>query len=272
MIRFLQRLMGISPPEPPLTGRRTVNGIPYDVDTVSRKETEISIQLPRHQLSVPPTCYLKGNKTLNCDPRFGPLIDCLFNLGANAVDIGTRDSRLSTTFDHRVVSINDAFSEQVVAVMVNLREQVVDAQANAESPKDPVAESRVEISGQKIAIQLYAAQIDANSDDGTFGNIDLSVTAKPSISTETILRNVRILIPGYDNLLDAPGYGLIEGGVELEFALLYLAADLGYSADQKRQDWLWQMVTSIDSVHVLWSPDDRIPLGTVPCYRKRLQD
>jgi len=268
VMRFLQRLMGITPPEPPLTGRRDENGVQYDVDTVSRNETAISIQLPRHQLVVPPTYYRKDDETFNRDHRFGPLIDCLFNLGALAVDIGTRNSRLSAMFDHRIVSIDNAFSEQAVAVMVNLRDQVIHAQPVAAPPKDPVAESTVEINGQNIAIQLYAAQIDTDADDGTFGNIDLCVTAKPSIPPETILQNVRIIIPGYDHLLDAPGYGLLDGGVELGFALLYLAADLGYSADQKRQDWLWQMVTSIETVDVVWSADDRIPLGTVPWFRK----
>ncbi|PJF39171.1 MAG: hypothetical protein CUN54_09295, partial [Phototrophicales bacterium] len=247
-MRFLQRLMGITPPEPPLTGRREVNGVQYDVDTVSRNETAISIQLPCHQLVVPPTCYRKDDETFNRDYRFGPLIDCLFKLGAGAVDIGTRDSRLSATFDHRFVSIDNAFSEQAVAVMVNLRHQVIDAQPVAAPPKHSVAESTVEINGHNIAIQLYAAQIDTDASDGTFGNIELSITAKPAIPPETISQNVRIIIPGYDNLLDDTGYRLVDGGVELGFALLYLAADLGYSADQKRQDWLWQMVTTIDTI------------------------
>lgn len=106
MIRFLQRLMGITPPEPPPTGRAEVNGVKYEVDTISRNETAISIHPPRHKLVVPPANYRKGDETFQRDHRFGPLIDCLFKLRANAVDIGTRDSKLAATLDHRFVSFD----------------------------------------------------------------------------------------------------------------------------------------------------------------------
>jgi len=92
--------MGFTPPEPPLTGRAEVNGVPYDVDTISRNETAISTHLPRHKLVVPPANYRKDDETFQRDHRFGPLIDCLFKLGAGAVTL----ERATASLQQRLIT------------------------------------------------------------------------------------------------------------------------------------------------------------------------
>lgn len=201
----------------------------------------------------------------------GRWVHGIFNLGASSVDVGTASDEIIAIFPGLFRAVDTPLAEQAVAIMVQLRGEVtgerlaLPPQASSDHP--PTVAS-VDINGRMIRFEFSPCMIEADEDDGTFGNLDITIGTDPQMTHDALRTHVRLAVPGYDELLAAPGWRPVDHGVELEFALLELAASLGFAADDKRQAWLRKMVATLKEVDVVWAADPTVPLASISCFRR----
>jgi len=275
MFRFLARLLGVTPSSVPQQSFDGVaNGVSYSVKSVSRETATVSIHLGRCHLQEPPTKFINSDKNEDffCrSGRIGGLVHCIFRLGASSVDVGTSSDAIVAVFSTFLRVVDASIAEQAVNFMAQLRTEVTDEQPvlSLRTPPDlPSTTASLEVDGRMIQFEIWPCLIDADEDDGTFGNLQVAIRTDTQMTQDFLFEHVRLALPDYDEHLVASGYGSIDRGVELGFALLELAASLGYAADDRRQAWLWKMVTTLKEVDVVWTTGRNIPLATIPCFRK----
>ena len=261
------RLMGVTPHDPPETGCREVHGIAYEVETISANDTAVSLFLSRDRLIVPPQVFEKDPDE---PPRGGTRVDhcvgALFQRGVTRLEVGTGGDRLAALLPHYVVAIDTALEHELVALMIQLRDDVT-GEANtavpAATPGAPDVTATIEVEGKQVQFELSDCRVETDEGDGTFGNIDLTVVTSPPLLHETVGAQLRIRIPGYDELLDATGYEPIKGGMRVGFALLSLAASLGHGNNEKRLHWLRETIANLTVVEVVWQGADTVSLGVI---------
>jgi len=274
MIRRLARLLGLIPTVSRQSFDGVVNGVSYSAKPLSGDATAVSIHLTRYRLQDPPAIFVnsvKNEDSLGRSGRVGELVHCIFRLGASSVDVGTASDAIIAVFPNLARVVDAPHAEQAVALMTQLRAEMTGEQLAMPPrtmPDHPPTVASVEIDGRMIRFEFSPCLIDADEDDGTFGNLDVTVRTDPQMTSDALWQHLRLAIPGYDEILDAPGCGSVDQGIELGFALIELAAILGHAADDKRQAWLRNMVATLKKVDVVWAADQTIPLATIPCLRR----
>jgi hypothetical protein len=87
-------------------------------------------------------------------------------------------------------------------------------------------------------------------------------SAAPSLPIDE-LDNLRLEVPGCDQLLDVQYHVETEGGVELGFALAGMS---GLDGDRD-SEWRRELVKALENVSIFWGNTRETKLATVPCVR-----
>jgi hypothetical protein len=265
--KFLARLLGLwTPQQLPEAFHGRVENVDYDVQPLSRGMVSISIHLPRDRMRIQPRLFRKIE-----DPCLGGgwIYPQLFNMGAQSVDVGFSGDKIEAIFPGEIVRVDKAFAEQVVALMVRLRKEATGQEVVhvvEQRPWAKEAENAVDVDGEIVTFEFSSCLADTDAEAGTLGNLDVMVRTTPGLPPDKLADNLRLEVPGQDELLSAPAHGPFEGGIELSFGLVDLASSLGLNADRARE-WMQETAGTLQEVNVFWGNSRETKLATVRCVR-----
>jgi len=268
LARFILRLLGLwgrhALPEP-FRGR--INDVDYDVQPLPRGMVSISIYLARDRMVIRPECFRRGEgPAVHGGHAGGCYMDALFGMDAVSVDIGSGGDKIEAIFPGEFILVNKAFAEHAAGLMSCLRDMATGEEAACE-PQQPWAKetgNTIDVDGEPVAFEFSSCLVDTNEEAGTLGNLYVMVRTTPALPPEKLEDNLRLEVPGYDDLLYAEGYGLFEGGLEVGFGPLGLLVSLDYDA---RHEWMRETAKALQDVNLYWGKRRETKLATVPCVR-----
>jgi hypothetical protein len=104
-----------------------VDGIRYRAESLSFGNVELWIELPQHQMQLPPQFFETRTDLLNQnDAQWGgEQIQALFDLGAKDVDVGFHTDHIQVVFPQDQITVTRPLAERAVALMIALRREAV---------------------------------------------------------------------------------------------------------------------------------------------------
>ena len=268
--KFIARLLGLwSPHELPTPLHGRIGDTDYDVQPLSGGNVSVSINLPRDRMLIQPTCFRKDEGCVRSERNVGCFVDRLFNMGAQSVDVGSGGNKIEAIFPGEIVRVDKAFAEQVVVLLLHLRNEATGqevAHAVRRRPWAKETDNAIDVDGELVTFEFSSCLVDTDEEAGTLGNLDVMVRTTPSLPPDKLTDNLWLEVPGYDELLRASAYGQFEGGFELSFGLGDLGPSLGFDGDRCRE-WRRETVQTLQEVNIFWGDTRETKLATLRCVR-----
>ena len=274
VVKFIARVLGLwKPHELPELCSGRIHDVPYDVRPLSRGMVSISMYLPRNRMVIRPTCVRKDEGSVRSERNTGWCIDALFNMDAQSIDAGSDGDKLEVIFWGEARRMDKEFIEQAACFMLHLRCEALGEQFPAvremQRPWSKEAESSLGLDGQTVTFEFSSCLVDTDDEAGTLGNLDVMIRTHPSLSIDKLTDNLRLEVPGYDELLSASAYGQVEGGFVHCFGLGDLASCLDFDTNRARKEWQRETANTLQKVNIYWGDSRETKLATVPCVRNR---
>ena len=274
LARYIARLLGLLHELPgPFHGR--IANVDYDVQPLSRGMVSISISLPRAKMVVKPICFRKSEgggftsdrKVEGADSNDRNIehqVRSLFYMGPQSVNIGSTGDRIEAIFAGESIRVDKALAERVVPCLMGIRCEALglgeQAPYKMTRPWSKEAESPLDLDGQIVIFEFSSCLV--YTEDDLAGNLELMVRTTPWLSVDKIGENLRLALPGFDDLAASDGYGQFDDGegiVGVEFGLVHSAID--FDGDVR------EAIESIQEVDIFWGDTRETRLATVPCVR-----
>jgi hypothetical protein len=140
----------------------------------------------------------------------------------------------------------------LVASLAGCRQQGEEEVQPKTKPGDAVMKAIIRTDGGRVEAEFSECVLHTTGEFA--GNLDFSVTLSEPLSTEKVVENLRVRLPGNPRLIDVLGCGDIVGGlaITVESSLVPPGEDIPLSKVPK-------------SAEMFWLEESRdFPLGTVP--------
>lgn len=262
--KFLLRLLGCPPQELPEPFSGRIDDVTYDVQPLDKGMVSISMYLSRDRMVIQPTCYRKNEGYVCSGTHIEWSIDALVRKHVRSVDVGFSGEKVEAIFPGEFVRVDKQFADEVACYLLYLRREALGEQAPYEPRRSwsKEAEGSLELDGQTVTFEFSSCLVDTDEEGGTLGNLDVMVRTTPSVPIDK-LDNLKLEVPGCDELLHVFAHGEIEGGFELSFSLTGMS---GLDGDRDRQ-WRGQVAETLQEVSIVWGATRETRLATVPCVR-----
>ena len=268
--KSIARLFGLwSPHELPAPLHGRIDDTDYDVQPLSGGNVSVSIYLPRDRMLIQPTCFRKDEGCVRSERNVGCFVDELFNMQAQSVDVGSGGNKIEAIFTGEIVRVDKAFAEQVVVLLLHLRNEATGQEVAHAVRRRPWAKetgNTIDVDGEPVTFEFSSCLVDTDEEAGALGNLDVMVRITPSLSPDKPTDNLWLEVPGYEELLRASAYEQFEGGFELSFGLGDLGPSLGFDRDRCRE-WRRETVQTLQEVNIFWGDTRETKLATLRCVR-----
>lgn len=258
--KFIARMLGWLPhyelPEP---FQGEVHGISYHVDTSQGCDVSIWIDLPRNRMQIEPQRFKRANRPSRGEgTTLDHIMHPLWRRGAQVIDIGVNGDKIEIIVHGDMTKVDREFAEQVAGWMWNIRTEVLGEQVPYESqrPWSKEAECSIDLDGQTVAFEFSSCLV--HTKDDLAGNLDVMIRTNSNLSAEDLSDNLRLALPGFEELVDSRAYGQCDDGIaEVSFALADSGPGFG--------DEVREAIKSIQEVDIFWGDRREQKLATLPC-------
>lgn len=258
--RLMLRLMGLEQ-KPPDPFQGEVGGIAYHVDALPKEFVSIWIDLPRDRMQIEPMLRRRNDEDVK-RARFEHFIEALWKYGVQSIDIGFSADKIESVVPAFIRKVDKELAETVAALMVQIRYEALGEQPAYESQRSwsKAAEGTLDLDGQTVTFEFSSCSVQTRDD--LAGNLDVMVRTNPSLLADVLSDNLRLALPGFNELVDSASYGQCDDGIsDISFGLADSTIGFG--------DEVREAIKSIEEVDVLWGDRRDQKLATLPCEQAK---